>query len=355
MRSIELFSTKVQRARKRVVYVEDAERHSSLHRYASTTLGYCAGQAGFFKFCLSLACDAEFVSLAEFCRKAEKIQRNSDAIVFSSKSGIRRWESGDRLEFFRNCKVPVSVLVHEARPAFMIENEIADFCSVIFKREPLVDLCRYDLSNYNRAKVVPTILANPLNPLFSRMPWLQIGRRPQKFGFEEMPEFDAFFVGRVGKNRYENRIKTFSALSSISDFRVAGGILAAEEGFDIPENICSQVMDPQTYITMILKSRVNLALKGIGPFTFRHLELLWAGAFCLSDVDLGEVWLREEITAGTDYVFFSGVDDMVDKVRHYANNDADRNRIARNGRQYYERLYDVDKHALEIQKALSFS
>jgi glycosyltransferase involved in cell wall biosynthesis len=355
MRSIELLRSNVQRSRKRVVYVDAAEHHSRLHDLASTTLGYCAGQAGFFKFCLSLACNADFLSMAEFRRKSKEIKHDSDAIIFSSKSGIRQWDTEKRHEFFRDCNVPVSILVHEARPNFMIENEIADFCSTIFKREPLVDLSRYELSNRNRAKIVPTILANPLNPLFARTPWLHIGTRPRHFSYEQSHEFDAFFIGRVGKNRYENRVATFSALKTIPDIRLVGGILPAEEGFFIPEDIRTDALNRHNYMATMLKSRVNLALRGIGPFTFRHLELLWSGAFCLSDVDLGQIWLREKISAGTDYVFFDGIDDMVDKVRYYAKSDSARDRVARSGRQYYERLYDVDQHAMEIKKALSFS
>lgn len=355
MRSFDFCSRKVQRSRKRVVYVEAAERHSRRYGLASRTVGYCGGQAGFFKFCLSLACHAKFVSMDEFLRTAHEIKETSDAIIFSSKSGIKKWEPSERSEFFRNCKIPVSILEQAARPSVMVENELADFFNVIFKREPFSDLSQYNLSNHNRSKIVPTILANPLSPLFSRVPWLQIGARPQKFGYEQTPEFDVFFIGRVGKNRYENRIETFSALKAISDLRVAGGISGAEEGFAIPRDLRSPVMERQSYTSTILKSRVNLALKGIGPFTFRHLELLWSGAFCFSDTDLSALWLREAITADSDYVFFTGLDDMVDKVRYYTKNDAARIRIAHNGRQYYERLYDVDKHALEIQKALSFS
>jgi len=43
---------------------------------------------------------------------------------------------------------------------------------------------------------------------------------------------------------------------------------------------------------------------------------------------------------------------MIDKVRFYVEHDEAREAIARNGRTFYNRLYDLDAHAKEIEAAM---
>lgn len=336
----------------RVLYVEAEERHSLKHEFARRTLGYCAGQAGFFKHALARASHTTFTSMNNVLKQPSRYLGECDAVVFSSKSGIRKMASSDMKQLLSKLKIPIAVLVHEARPQFMIEEEIADYCSVIFKREPFIDLSRYDLSPDNLDKIVPTILANPLNPLFNRLPWLTIGARPSQFGYEALKQHDTFFLGRVGKNRYNNRVDAWTKIFEAKDVDAVGGLIPTEVGFSVSTEHIAEPINSAAYRRNILKARVNLALDGIGPFTFRHLELFWSGAFCLSETDLGAIWLREAIVAGRDYVFFENWDDMVDKVRFYARNDSIRDAIARSGREFYERLYDVDAHALELRAAI---
>ncbi len=335
-----------------VTYVEAKETHSPLHDFARRTLGYSAGQAGFFKHALSRAFSVDFVSMEAFLRAPERIFARSEAIVFSSKCGIRKLDFAEAKRLLTLGPIPVCFLVQQAQPKVMIEDRFADLCSVIFKREPFSDLGVYDLSEANRRKIVPTILANPLSPLFNRMPWLKIGRRPPRFGFETQKRHDAFFIGRVGKNRYDNRIEAWARLARSPDIRPVGGIIPGDPGFDVPAEFVAEPIGSKSYRDHILTSRINLALDGIGPFTFRHLELFWCGAFCLSETDLGQIWLREPIVADRDYVWFDTWDDMVDKARFYIAHDAERERIARNGREFYDRLYDPDAHAREIEAAI---
>lgn len=335
-----------------VTYVEAVERHSLRFELARRTLGYSAGQSGFFGHALSKAFKVDFISMETFLGAADRYIAKSDALIFSSKSGIRKLDDAERTRLLRGVSIPVCILVHEARPRFMIEDKIADLCSVIFKREPFSDLDLYDLSQRNRQKIVPTILANPLSPLFNRAPWLQIGRRPPKFGFDTVKQQDAFFIGRVGKNRYDNRIEAWARLADATDIQAVGGIIPGDEGFEVPEQYIAKPIGSKSYRDHILKTRINLALDGIGPFTFRHLELFWCGAFCLSETDLGRIWLREPIVEDRDYVWFDNWDDMIDKARFYIQNDAAREAIARNGRAFYDRLYDPDAHALEIKRAI---
>lgn len=337
---------------KRITYVEANETHSPRHELARRTLGYSAGQAGFFKHALSRAFSVDFISMDAFHRAPERVFAKSDAIIFSSKSGIRKIDFDEATRLLRIGSIPICCLVQQDQPRFMIEDRFADFCSVIFKREPLSDLEVYDLSEKNRRKIVPTVLANPLSPLFNRAPWLTMGKRPPRFGFETEKRHDAFFIGRVGKNRYENRIEAWAQLADSPDIRPVGGIIPGDPGYDVPANYVAKPMGSKSYRDHILTSRVNLALDGIGPFTFRHLELFWCGAFCLSETNLGQIWLREPIVADRDYVWFDSWDDMVDKARFYIEHDNARERIARNGRDFYDRLYDPDAHAREIEAAI---
>jgi hypothetical protein len=253
---------------RRVVYIEAEEKHSLSHEVARRLLGYSAGQAGFFKHALAKAFRVTFISLDDFLRDASGYVAKNDAIIFSSKSGIRKIESLALHRVFEKISIPISIFVQEAQPSFMIENRIANFSSVIFKREPLRDLECYELSAENRNKIVPTILANPLNPLFNRMPWLQIGKRPKKFGYDTPKKYDAFFIGRVGKNRYQNRVDAWDRLAKSTDIRSIGGLILAEDKFSVPAELITKPMNSKSYRNTVLSTRVNLAFDGIGPLRF---------------------------------------------------------------------------------------
>ena len=52
------------------------------------------------------------------------------------------------------------------------------------------------------------------------------------------------------------------------------------------------------YRDSLCQARINLALPGIGAYTFRHQELLYLGAFMLSHSSIGELELPMPLKAG---------------------------------------------------------
>ncbi|MCI5039631.1 MAG: glycosyltransferase, partial [Donghicola eburneus] len=214
------------------------------------------------------------------------------------------------------------------------------------------DLDRYDLSNGNRAKIVPTLLSNQL----LRMSWRFKERNTQftlpKYGYEHEKTHDVYFSGKLGPNRFDNRVHAWERVTAdLGDLRLKGG-LASNGQVEVPAHLKGELMEKPEYLNTLLTTKVNLALSGIGPFTHRHLELFYAGAFALSNNDIEPLWLRAPVVKGQDYAAFDTEDEMIDMIRYYVAHDAEREAIAKNGRACFERLYDVPAHAVELRDAL---
>lgn len=97
---------------------------------------------------------------------------------------------------------------------------------------------------------------------------------------------------------------------------------------------------------------MNLALEGLGEFTHRHLEIWGMGSFMMSGKSLRELALPLRVREGEHYVAFEDLDDLRDKLSHYARDDAERERIAEAGRTMFSRDYDPARHGEEIRKAI---
>lgn len=325
---------------------------SFLYRQAHRFLGFSSGQAGFFGYSLHQVSTVEAVNLATVLAWPEHYRGRYDAVIVSAKSGLEKLPP-DLLEVALSLRpLRYAILVPGARPKAMIPDSLADCFDVIFKREPWADLDRYALSVTNKAKICPTLISNPQDMLFTRLPGLRMGYRPRHLGYECPKIHDVFFLGRVGRNRYDNRVNAWRRICALEGVNATGGIIPDGPKTPIPPELRAAPLRPRAYRRALLRSRINLALDGIGPFTFRHLELFWSGSFCLSESDLSQIWLRVPAINGQDYVAFSDNKDMVEKILHYLQRPAEIQRIARNSRRLYERLFDPMAHAKEIRGAL---
>jgi len=98
------------------------------------------------------------------------------------------------------------------------------------------------------------------------------------------------------------------------------------------------------YLPSIYKSSINLALEGLGEFTFRHLEILASCSFMLCQSSINELELPLPLIDGKHFVSFKNKEDLVEKINFYLKNNVLRNEIALNGRKVLEEHYSPKKH-----------
>ncbi|PRY22708.1 glycosyl transferase family 1 [Aliiruegeria haliotis] len=319
-----------------------------LHRWS---IGFVDGQEGFFEASLHQACDVTRRTWAEVQAMPRDRLKRFDAVVVNGKSGVPwRGDTADA-RVFDMFPQPVSLFIGNAQPEIMGEDPVLDRFKVIFKREPFADLERYAISEANRAKIVPTHLSNPMATMSWRMPARNRVRPLKRYAWDMPKVLDVFFIGTVQNTPEIPRQDVWAKIVAAEGVNAVGGILP-KTGHDVPPDLLTEQIGRDQYREIMLQTKVNLALEGMGPFTFRHLELFWAGAFALSTPSIRPLRLRAPLVEDQDYVSFDTLDEMVDKIRYYAANDEARTQIARNGRAAYERLHDVDAHSVEIREAL---
>ena len=322
-------------------------------RFRNWLTGLVLGQDGFFETSLHTAGRVTRVSLAELQTMPMRRRAAFDAIVVNAKSGLPLSSQSGRLatldEHLKGFHA-AALFVGTARAETMPPDCVLERFNVVFKREPYADPARYAISARNGDKIVPTHLSNPLQLFSTRLAGWNRLSSPDRFGWQTDPRHDVFFLGAVQACEFIQRQEAWQKVVDADLDRIGGLVIKPDE--PVAPALAGQKVKRPDYLRMMLQSRVNLGLEGIGTFTFRHLETLFAGSFLLSNPTVRDQRLRAPLVDGEDYVCFDDLDDMIDKIRHYAAHDSERNRIAKNGRAAYERLHDVKAHAREIRVAL---
>ncbi len=335
----------------KVLYVvRDRVAPGVIERLRVSAWGLLDGQDGFFEAALHRASRVTRLSLAEVEALPRTRRRSFDAVVVNAKSGLDVNDPSAVSAFCGDYSCPVVLFVGAARADVMPPDAALTPFHLVFKHEPFADPGRYRLGNVNADKIRPTHLSNPLHPLSWRLPWLDRHRSPRRFGWQVCPTTDVSFLGRLQDTQFFSRQESWSRVLQ-AGLEASGGLIQRRHMVP-PERLAAAPMPRGRYLRQILETRVNLGLEGIGTFTHRHLEILWAGAFLLSNPAVRLQRLRTPLVEGEDYVAFDDHDDMIDKIRHYAARGAERIRIAQNGRRAYERLHDVRAHAAEIRAGL---
>ena len=98
------------------------------------------------------------------------------------------------------------------------------------------------------------------------------------------------------------------------------------------------------YLSTIYDSSINLALEGIGEFTFRHLEILASCSFMLSEKSINELELPIPLVDGKHFVSFKDKEELIEKIDYYLKNKNQRDEIALNGRKVLEDYYSPKRH-----------
>ena len=318
-----------------------------VHRWST---GFLDGQDGFFEASLHMGCRGKRKTLQE----AEALPPSKagfyDAVIVNAKSGLDPFDPEAFQTLRRKFTCPVSLFLGAAQPEVMPPDAVVDQMHYVFKREPFRDLARYTLSHQNRRKILPTHLSCPLAPTWRRWTSRNAAFPCVPLACETNQTHDVFFIGGSAENRFTERERAWSTIVK-SNVDAVGGLFSID-GYPVPQDLRTEKVPKPEFKRLLMASRINLALDGIGPFTYRHLEVFWAGAFCLSNASIDVLKLRAPLLEGRDYVSFTDTTDMMHKIHWYLSHDDARNTIARNGRQAFERLYDVRAHAQEIAHAL---
>ncbi len=308
------------------------------------------GQNGFFRASLASEYKVRNVRIQNAAKNMRTLSKENDLIVCDSKAFL---DNNHRqvvpLDFMdRDDSAVKALLVANARPEVIPSDEVLDRFDIIFKREPLADLDRYNISIRNRDKIRPTMLGCPLIKVTPRN--LKT-TDPASLGFQSPSEsfqHDVFFSGI---NTAEVREKFVERLAN-EPFRFYGGLQFRKRSPGIDRCHEFQRLSQKKYINIARKSRINLVLEGEGPFTYRHLEMWFLCAFMISTPKIREVKLTIDHLEGRDYICYENYADLVDKIDYYLDNTQERNRIALAGRKMFEREFSYSKHGKHIRNCI---
>lgn len=317
-----------------------------VNRLRNRLAPFYAAQDGFFRASLHAAFRVKELSLADAPGQV------FDAPVFVNWKSLPSGQIAgpSDLAFLKNLNGPKILVCTNARPQDMPADNLCDLFDIVFKREPYLDRDRYALSFHNKMKLRTTMLSCPLVPAprWADMARFDVSKSLPPPG-QSRYEYDVFFAGAatnqhrvdIAKALYDRKdIHSFLSLQSRSQASVAG------MPFEGPR------LSKRDYARLSRASKVNLALEGIGPFTYRHLELLALGGFFLSTPKIKELELPIALTDGTDYVSYETADDLADKALYYASRDEERQKIATSGRAAFVRDYNFAKHGAFIANAV---
>lgn len=237
-----------------------------------------------------------------------------------------------------NCKK--AIFLSNDVSSFMPEDKVLDLFDIVFKREAYKDLDRYHISIKNKEKIRTTMLPCPLvKP--KQLKFLKLSDKGEK-------TFDVFFNGQA---THRDRILICEALKKDTSVVFVGG-LQPRRNLAVPPEIHFEKLNARMYKKHIQQSKINLAIEGIGDFTYRHLELLSQGAFMMCSSKIKDLDLPIELNDGEHYVSYEDVNDLVVKIRKYLNRPEERQQIARNGFERFKRDYSVTKHGDFIKNAI---
>ncbi len=311
------------------------------------------GQNGFFRAALSTVYRVKNIRIQNALKNIEELSKKSSVIVCDSKAFL---DNSHRrvmpLDFLSKTDTALkALLVANARPDIIPSDDILDSFDIIFKREPFTDRERYDISTRNRDKIRPTMLGCPLIEVTPRnVQELD----PSGLGFTSPPEsfkHDVFFSGINTAIVREKFVKKLSE----EPFNFCGGLQFRKREPAIDPVHAFPRLNKKKYIDITRRSRINLALEGEGPFTYRHLEMWFLCSFMISTPNIRHLQLPIETAENRDYVCYENYDDLVAKIEYFRKNREKRNRIALAGRKMFEREFSYTRHGKYIRNCIEKS
>jgi hypothetical protein len=250
--------------------------------------------------------------------------------------------------------LPKALFVNAAQAGYLPSEEVLNEFDLIFKREPWLDKSTYSISKENQAKIRPTIIHCPF-AYASRNNFLARTYEAWRPTITTCRADEAIYdVGFSGADAAEHTLRRDAWQRVVSEgFSHIGGLQPNPfTNEPIPESLRGSRFNGRAYRDSLCRAKINLALDGIGEYTFRHQELLYVGAFVLSGPSIRNLDLIIPLKENKHYVAFDDLDDMVAKIRYYLAHDTERLAIARAGRELFFEYYDPQRHGQQILSAL---
>lgn len=308
------------------------------------------GQDGFFLSSLHQVFNVKQVKLSTLLENKKFYQNKFDAVFVNHKCGLDgKGVLYDDVKELKKLNMLKILTITNSQPENLPEEKILDLFDVIFKREIFKDRDLYNLSNSNKFKMHTTIISCPLIPVtISNIKSID----PKKFGYSEPSNFfdkDIFFSG---SNTNIERINVLKYLY-LKKFNVSFKLQPKNNKDPIPTKMISKKFSQKKFVNAARNAKINLALSGYGPFTFRHLELMCLSCFSISTPAIRKLELPFDYIENTHYITFDNFDDLNDKCLYYVSNETKRKEIAQNGRRLFESEYSFKKHGQYINKIIN--
>lgn len=309
------------------------------------------GVEGFFEASLHQGLQVKELSASRAIKKAAWINKNFDAVVVhhACQLGFKGQTTSDRLiEAAGFFSLPKVLFFCDDQADVIPEERVFDAFDLVFKREIWKDKSRYAISAQNRNKLFTTMLGSPLKPEANcKIIQPLIDRMIPKINEAQKQDIEVFFSGTVAQ--FNNFRADIWRRVKQEGFKTAGGLQYRGRGERPEDDLLAPEMNLKEYLETISRSKICLALNGVGEFTFRHLELWQAGAFMLCPAIINEIDLPLPIEDGKHFVSFSTADDLIEKIKYYLVHEEERKKIARSGREMFEKEYGSVQHGENIK------
>ena len=346
-----------------ILYIRrDMNTHGTLKKMYRHCRKSCffTEQDGFFEASLQQVGSITEVSVGDVeSNKADPADFDATIVNLKAKNFFNKSQQRKFYQLCRNkSSKPLALFIGAAQAEYMLDDEALNNFDVIFKREPFKDKDRYAISDENKSKIRPTMICSPTpkiprDTVFGHL-CTNFLVRANKVGSNVWgQERDVFFVGKMCKwhSLREDVVRRLVEQKNI-DFH--GGLLSHESATvqsPAPE-LRAKKLRGREYFSAVQVAKVNIALDGVGQYTFRHQELLALGAFMMSGPSIRELELPMPLEENKHYVAFDNLDDMVEKIRYYLEHDAERKKIAAAGKELFDTYYDPVRHGKELRRAL---
>jgi hypothetical protein len=150
--------------------------------------------------------------------------------------------------------------------------------------------------------------------------------------FAQKRDIDVIFVGALFRNKMPVLAKVKKALGSRVMLRGRAGI-KSNAYFNLKYGFPGWVRPIafEQYVPLYQRAKIGINVHNRGKYTvggYRMFDLPGNGVMQICD---GEEFLSAFYREGEEVVGYRSADDLIDKVRYYLDNDAERERIARGG------------------------
>lgn len=343
----------------KALYIPRGFKHESLKRRMSSfwnrTFSY-TGQEGYFEEGLDSAFDTTRLSSEQVLRQKNRVSKDHDVLVVNYKcdlvGGMRRNEFLQELP--QQVDLPSVLFIGADQAQYMPPDSVLDQYDLIYKRECFRDKSKYSISEENQRKIRSTMLACPIFIMVQWLPYRLMSRvRGWVQDHQNGYRCDIFFSGQSAvKNTL--RLDTWRTVVRELDMYTACGGLQPHPGYpeQTPVELRSSPLSKRAYANTVQNTRVNLALDGIGEFTFRHMEIWHFGGFLMSGPSIRGIEIPLPAKEQVHYVSFDNQDDLKEKAKYYIEHDTEREKIARAGKEMFDRYYDPAVHGQDILRSV---